>query len=261
MSSSEMENSSTGSAVFGVAALLGFEAVEGLRFTAEVFLLAVPGVFFDFGVPETVDSAVAVSVGTEAAETGSTAAASFDVFELFAIYFCFWWAKPLPEERASASGNPVWPRLSRTAQVTMKHFLFRWAITTVAVMAAAFMVNGIRYDSTASLLGAALLLGILNAFLRPILLILMAPLIILTLGLFIFVVNGFMLLIVNDLVHGFHVDHFSSAFWGAILISIVSWMLSAFFRGTDGRVHPITHHTQIREVKGRVVSSRKPGES
>lgn len=143
----------------------------------------------------------------------------------------------------------------------MRHFLFRWAITTVAVMVAAFMINGIRYDSAASLLGAALLLGILNAFLRPILLILMAPLIILTLGLFIFVVNGFLLLIVNDLVHGFHVDHFSSAFWGAILISIVSWMLSAFFRGSDGRVHPITHHAQIREVKGRVVSSSKPGES
>ncbi len=143
----------------------------------------------------------------------------------------------------------------------MRHFLFRWAITTVAVMVAAFMINGIRYDSAPSLLGAALLLGILNAFLRPILLILMAPLIILTLGLFIFVVNGFLLLIVNDLVHGFHVDHFSSAFWGAILISIVSWMLSAFFRGSDGRVHPITHHAQIREVKGRVVSSSKPGES
>ncbi len=143
----------------------------------------------------------------------------------------------------------------------MRHFLFCWAVTTVAVMVAAFMIDGIRYDSAASLLWAALLLGILNAFLRPILLILMAPLIILTLGLFIFVVNGFLLLIVNDLVHGFHVDHFSSAFWGAILISIVSWMLSAFFRGSDGRVHPITHHAEIRQVKGRVVGSSKPGES
>ncbi len=143
----------------------------------------------------------------------------------------------------------------------MRHFLFRWAITTIAVMVAASMIHGIRYDSVPSLVGAALLLGILNAFLRPILLILMAPLIILTLGLFIFVVNGVLLLIVNDLVHGFHVDHFSSAFWGAILISIVSWMLSAFFRGSDGRVHPITHHAQIRQVKGRVVGSSKPGES
>ncbi len=69
-----------------------------------------------------------------------------------------------------------------------------------------------------------------------------------------------MLYLVNDLVHGFHVDSFGSAFWGAILISIVSWMLSAFFRGSDGRVHPITHHIKMRRVDGRVVGSSKPGE-
>ncbi len=142
----------------------------------------------------------------------------------------------------------------------MRHFLFRWGITTVAVMVAASVITGIRYDSIGALVGAALLLGILNAFLRPILLLLMAPLIILTLGLFIFVVNALMLYLVNDLVHGFHVDHFGSAFWGAILISIVSWVLSAFFRGSDGRVHPLTHHTQLRQVKGRVVGSSKPGQ-
>lgn len=143
----------------------------------------------------------------------------------------------------------------------MRHFVFRWAITTVAVMVAASLISGIRYDSTGSLIGAALLLGILNAFLRPILLLLAAPLIILTLGIFIFVINGLMLLLVNDLVHGFHVDGFGSAFWGAVLISIVSWMLSAFFRGSDGRVYPITHHSGMRRVQGRVVSSSKPGES
>jgi hypothetical protein len=80
-------------------------------------------------------------------------------------------------------------------------------------------------------------------------------------GIFIFVVNGLMLLLVNDLVHGFHVDSFGSAFWGAILISFVSWILSAFFRGSDGRVHPLTHHRQMRRVEGRVVASSKPGES
>lgn len=143
----------------------------------------------------------------------------------------------------------------------MRHFLLRWAITTTAVMVAATIIDGIRYDSVGALVGAALLLGILNAFLRPILLLLMAPLIVLTLGLFIFVINGLLLLLVNDLVHGFHVDHFGSAFWGAILISIVSWILSAFFRGSDGRVHPITHHTQMRRVQGRVVRSSKPGQT
>ena len=135
----------------------------------------------------------------------------------------------------------------------MRHFVFRWAITTAAVMVASSIIHGIRYDSVASLIGAALLLGIFNAFLRPILLILSAPLILLTLGLFILVVNGLMLLSVPSIVIGFHVDTFASAFWGAIVISIVSWILSAFFRGSDGRVHVLTHHTQIRRVRGRVI--------
>jgi len=141
----------------------------------------------------------------------------------------------------------------------MRHFVFRWAITTVAVMVASSIIHGIRYDSAASLIGAALLLGIFNAFLRPILLILSAPLILLTLGLFTLVVNGLMLLIVPSIVIGFHVDTFASAFWGAIVISIVSWILSAFFRGSDGRVHVLTHHTQIRRVQGRVIDPDERG--
>ena len=135
----------------------------------------------------------------------------------------------------------------------MRHFIFRWAITTVAVMVASSMIHGIRYDSVAALITAALLLGILNAFVRPILLILSAPLILLTLGFFIFVVNGLLLLLVPRIVIGFQVDTFWSAFWGAIVIGIVSWILSAFFRGSDGRVHVLTHHTQMRRIQGRVI--------
>lgn len=114
-------------------------------------------------------------------------------------------------------------------------------------------IPGIRYDSTGALIGAALLLGILNAFVRPILLILGAPLILLTLGIFILAVNGLMLYWVPGIVRGFHVDSYGSAFWGAIVISLISWLLSAFFRGSDGRVHVLTHHTQIKRVEGRVV--------
>lgn len=139
----------------------------------------------------------------------------------------------------------------------MRHFVFRWATTTVAVMVASSIIHGIRYDSVAALIGAALLLGILNAFIRPVLLILSAPLILLTLGFFILILNGLMLLLVPGIVTGFHVDSFWSAFWGAIVISIVSWILSAFFRGSDGRVHVLTHHTQIRRVHGRVVEPDK----
>lgn len=139
----------------------------------------------------------------------------------------------------------------------MRHFVFRWIVTTIAVMVASSLVQGIHYDSAASLIGAALLLGILNAFVRPFLLILSLPLILLTLGFFILIVNGLMLLLVPHIVIGFHVDGFWSAFWGAIIISIVSWILSAFFRGSDGRVRVLTHHSQIKQARGRVI---EPGE-
>jgi putative membrane protein len=138
-------------------------------------------------------------------------------------------------------------------RAAMRDFVFRWLITTVAVMVAAAFIPGIRYDGTGALIGAALLLGILNAFVRPLLLILGAPLILLTLGFFILIVNGLMLYWVPSIVSGFHVDGFASAFWGAILVGIISWLLSAFFRGSDGRVHILTHHTQIRRVQGRVI--------
>jgi putative membrane protein len=118
-------------------------------------------------------------------------------------------------------------------------------------------VPGIRYDGLGALIGAALLLGILNAFVRPILLILGAPLILLTLGIFILIVNGLMLYWVPGIVRGFHVESYGSAFWGAIVVSLISWLLSAFFRGSDGRVHVLTHHTQIKRVPGRVI---EPGE-
>ena len=141
--------------------------------------------------------------------------------------------------------------------IGMKHFVFRWAATTVAVMVASSVIHGIHYDTIVSLIGASLLLGILNAFVRPFLLILSAPVILLTLGFFILVLNGLLLLLVPSVIVGFHVDSFWSAFWGAIVISFVSWLLSAFFRGSDGRVHVLTHHTGIRRVRGRVLADEE----
>lgn len=137
--------------------------------------------------------------------------------------------------------------------IGIRRFVFRWAVTTIAVMVASSVIRGIRYDTVAALIGASLLLGILNAFVRPFLLIISVPLILLTLGLFILVLNGLLLLLVPHVVVGFHVDSFWSAFWGAIVISLVSWLLSAFFRGSDGRVHALSHHSEVRPVRGRVL--------
>lgn len=139
----------------------------------------------------------------------------------------------------------------------MRHFVFRWLVTTAAVFVAAPIV-GISYGGSLwCLLGAALLLGIANAFIRPILLILSAPLILFTLGFFIFVVNALLLMLVGQIIPCFRVPGFWNAFFGAIIVSLVSWLLSAFFRGSDGRVHVLTHHTQIKPVPGRVI---EPGE-
>ena len=138
----------------------------------------------------------------------------------------------------------------------MRHFVFRWFITAFAVFVASPIV-GIEYSGIGCLLGAALLLGIINAFVRPILLLLSFPLILITLGLFIFIINALMLKFVSVIVPCFQVHGFWSAVFGAIIISFVSWLLSAFFWGSDGRVHVLTHHGQIKQVRGRVI---EPGE-
>ncbi len=135
----------------------------------------------------------------------------------------------------------------------VRHFLFRWLVTTVAVVVTSKFLRGIRVDDSGSLVAAALLLGILNAFVRPVLLILSAPLILLSLGFFILIVNALLLYWVPTFVGGFHVDSFGTAFWGAIIIGIISWILSAFFKGSDGRVHILTHHTSMKRVQGRVI--------
>ena len=139
----------------------------------------------------------------------------------------------------------------------MRPFLVRWLVTTIAVAAAA-PLTGMRYDSFSALLGAALLLGIINALVRPVLLLLSLPFILVTLGFFILVVNAILLWVVGSIVPGFHVESFGTAFFGALIISIVSWTLSSFFRATDGRYHVITHHQQLpareeKRVDGTVI--------
>jgi putative membrane protein len=140
----------------------------------------------------------------------------------------------------------------------MRPFLTRWFITTIAV-AAAVKLTGMHSSGWMPLLGTALLLGIINAFIRPVLLLLSLPFILVTLGLFILIVNTFMLSIAGGLIPGFHVGGFWNAFFGSIIISIVSWALSAVFRGSDGQYHVITHHSRIDEMKrveGRVVDTK-----
>lgn len=109
----------------------------------------------------------------------------------------------------------------------------RWLVITVAILLASMMVSGIRVESLKTAVVAAAILGIINVFLRPVLLILTLPLTILTLGVFAFVLNALMLLLVAYFVPGFEVDGFFSAFLGALIISVVSWIANRFIKVPD----------------------------
>jgi putative membrane protein len=106
---------------------------------------------------------------------------------------------------------------------SVRDFLHQFLVGIFAVLIAVNVVPGITYDSTMDLLLASLVLGALNAFLRPFLLLGCLPLLILTLGLFLMVINAMLLLLTAKLVDGFHITGgFWPAFWGALVISIVT---------------------------------------
>ena len=120
----------------------------------------------------------------------------------------------------------------------MKKFLQSWLINTLAVLVAVYIVPGIHYQNWLNLLMASLLLGILNAVIRPVLLFLALPLLIFTLGLFILVINALLLYFVAYLLQPqFSVVDFSAAFWGALVIGIVSLILNSVTRTGSSRVH------------------------
>jgi len=110
----------------------------------------------------------------------------------------------------------------------MKGLILRWLISTASIMLASYLVNGIRVSGFFSALLAAVALGILNAVLRPILIILTLPLTILTMGLFIFIINALMLVMASGIIPGFVVQGFWPAMFGSLIISIINWVLSMF---------------------------------
>jgi putative membrane protein len=118
-------------------------------------------------------------------------------------------------------------------------FLLRWSMNLLALVTAASLIDGIRIRSIGMGVLAAGILGVVNAVIRPLVLLLTLPINLLTLGLFTLVINAFMLKIVSDLVPGFTIESFRAAFWGALVVSIVSWLLNIFIGG-NGRFAVIT---------------------
>ena len=109
------------------------------------------------------------------------------------------------------------------------YFIVRLLINMVAILIIAYLLpKVILVESWMAALVAAFLLGVVNTFIRPLLVLLTLPLAVVTFGFFLLVINGLLLWLVSALVPGFHVSGFWGALVGAILISIVSWILASF---------------------------------
>ena len=111
-------------------------------------------------------------------------------------------------------------------------FLLAWATTALSLWAASHIFAGLKFDSTSSLFVSALLLGLANAIVKPLLIVLTLPLTLLTFGLFILVINALVLLLVSKLVKGFRLAGFWTAFFASLFISILSIAIGALAGGS-----------------------------
>lgn len=135
----------------------------------------------------------------------------------------------------------------------LKPFLVRWLCTTIAV-AVAVALTGMEARNWLALVGTALFLGIINASIRPVLLVLSVPFIVLSLGFFILILNALLLWLAGGLVPGFVVGGFWNAFFGAIIVGIVNFFLSIFIRTPEGSYRMVsTTAGEMKQVQGRVV--------
>jgi putative membrane protein len=116
----------------------------------------------------------------------------------------------------------------------MKELLVKWVVNSTALLVVAHVVSGVTLDNWRTVFIAALVLGLLNAFLRPVLIFLTLPVTVLTLGLFTLFINAFLFNLAAHLVRGFHVSGFWQAFVAAFVFSIVSFLLDLFL-GSNGR--------------------------
>jgi putative membrane protein len=114
-------------------------------------------------------------------------------------------------------------------------FLLRVLLNGVAIMAAAWCVPGVRLTGPLPAFAGGLILGFVNALVRPVLLLLTLPFTLLTLGLFIFVVNAICFALTAGLVPGFEIDGVFAAFFGSLVVTIVSWVLNALLADKEER--------------------------
>lgn len=116
--------------------------------------------------------------------------------------------------------------------------LIHWGIMSLSLWAASYVFSGIRFADTSSLIVSALLLGFVNAIVRPLLVIITLPFTVVTLGFFLLVINALMLLLVSSLVRGFTISGFWTAFFASIFIALLSLVIGSYLEGGDTPLPP-----------------------
>jgi putative membrane protein len=144
-------------------------------------------------------------------------------------------------------------------------FLVKWFANIIALMAVVHIVPGIRVDKWQTAVLASLALGLVNVFLRPLIVMFTLPLSIFSLGLFTFVINAFLFYSVSKTIAGFTVVDFKSAFWGALIFSILSFVISLLIN-PQGRIQmhafrygsrPKTKYRDVIDVDAKIESDDK----
>jgi len=107
--------------------------------------------------------------------------------------------------------------------------LMRWLVSAGALLIVAWLFDKIWFDTVGAAFLAALVLGLINAFIKPVVQLFTLPVTVLTMGIFALVINAALLMLTSSLVSGFHVEGFWTAFWGSIVLAVVSGVLGALF--------------------------------
>ena len=115
----------------------------------------------------------------------------------------------------------------------LREFLAHWGVTALALWLTSFIFHGISFSSKKSLLISALLLGLVNAVIRPIVIILTIPLTLVTFGLFLLVINAVMMMLVSALVPGFRISGFWTAFFASIVVTLISIFVGMVIFGPE----------------------------
>lgn len=148
----------------------------------------------------------------------------------------------------------------------MVSFFIKWFVNIIALFVVIHTIAGVSAANSNVVIVAALIIGLLNAFLRPVLILLTLPLTIISLGFFTLIINAFMFYLASKFVTGFSVTGFWSAFWAALLFSFISFILNLVFAPDTGFkfnisgniVRPRKRYDNVIDVEGTIVDQTNP---